>query len=48
MQRAEPKLAEVQPNTSEAKNIVKLERSLTYTGKLTSGVRTVLDPDCRA
>jgi hypothetical protein len=32
---AEPKVVEVQPNTREAKNIVKLERRLTCTGKLT-------------
>ena len=35
MQRAEPKVAYVQPNTREAKNIVKLERTLTYMEKLT-------------
>ncbi len=46
MQRAEPKVAKVQPNTREPKNIVKLKRTLTCTGKLTSvaaqGVRRVL------
>src|ERR1700756_2136049 len=39
MQRAEPKVVEVQLNTREAKNIVKLERTLSCTGKLTSVVR---------
>jgi hypothetical protein len=36
--RAEPEVAEVQPNTREAKNSVKLERPLTCTGKLTGAV----------
>jgi hypothetical protein len=36
MQCAEPKVAYVQPNTREAKNIVKLERTLTYMEKLTT------------
>ena len=36
MQCAEPKVAYVQPNTREAKNIVKLERKLTYIEKLTT------------
>jgi hypothetical protein len=38
MQRAEPRVVEVQPNTREAKNFVKLERALTCTGKLTGAV----------
>ena len=48
MQRAEPKLAQVQPNTRESKNIVKLERSLTCIGKLTGAVRAIRDRDCGA
>jgi hypothetical protein len=36
MKCAEPRVVEVQLNTREVKNIVKLERTLTCTGKLTS------------
>ena len=43
---AEPKVAKVQQNTRETKKIVKLEKTLTCTGKLTSSVARRLGELC--